>query len=87
MTIRPEVCYEHVWVICKSHTNWSMNTQIVFKSFMTIMAEVCYEKECRVSLMVLNATFNNITAKSQSSVLLVEETRLPEENNRPVSSY
>jgi hypothetical protein len=33
--------------------------------------------------MVLNATFNNISAISRRSVLLVEETRVPGENHRP----
>ena len=35
-------------------------------------------------LMVFNATFNNISVISWWSVLLVEETWGPEENNRPV---
>jgi len=33
--------------------------------------------------MVFNATFNNISAISWRSVLLVEETGVPEENHRP----
>ena len=37
--------------------------------------------------MVFNATFNNILVISCRSVLLVEETRVPEENHRPVASY
>jgi lysylphosphatidylglycerol synthetase-like protein (DUF2156 family) len=37
--------------------------------------------------MVFNATFNNISAISWWSVLLVEETGIPEENHRPVASY
>jgi len=37
--------------------------------------------------MVLNATFNNISAISWQSVLLVEETRVPGENHRPVTSH
>jgi hypothetical protein len=40
-----------------------------------------------VCLMVLNATFNNISVISWRSVLLVEETGGPGENHRPVSSY
>ena len=36
--------------------------------------------------MVLNATLNNISAISRRSVLLVEETRVPGENHRPVAS-
>jgi hypothetical protein len=35
----------------------------------------------RVSVMVFNATFNNISVTSWQSVLMVEETRVPRENN------
>ena len=35
-------------------------------------------------VMVLNATINNISAISWRSLLLVEETGIPGENNRPV---
>jgi hypothetical protein len=38
------------------------------------------------SLMVFNATVNNISATSWRSVLLVEETGGPGENHRPVAS-
>jgi len=37
--------------------------------------------------MVFNATFNNISAISWRSVLLVEETEVPGENYRPAASY
>ena len=37
--------------------------------------------------MVFNATFNNISVISWGSVLLVEETRVPVENHRPVVSH
>jgi hypothetical protein len=40
-----------------------------------------------VSVMVLNATFNNISVISWRSVLLVEETRVPGANNRPAASH
>jgi len=36
---------------------------------------------------VANATFSNISAISLRSVLLVEETGVPEENNRPAASH
>jgi hypothetical protein len=39
-----------------------------------------------VWIMVFNATFNNISAISWRSVLLVDETGVPGENNRPVAS-
>ena len=38
------------------------------------------KKRIRVRLMVLNATFNNISVISWRSVLLVEETGIPGEN-------
>jgi len=37
--------------------------------------------------LVLNTTFNNISIISWLSVLLVEETRVPWENPRPVTSH
>jgi hypothetical protein len=37
--------------------------------------------------VVFNATFNNISILSWRSVLLVEETRVPRENHRPVASH
>jgi hypothetical protein len=40
-----------------------------------------------VCLMVLNATFNNISVILWRSVLLVEETGGHEENHRPVPSH
>jgi hypothetical protein len=35
--------------------------------------------------MVLNATFNNISVISWRSVLLVKETAVPRENQRPAA--
>jgi hypothetical protein len=40
-----------------------------------------------VHFMVFNATFNNISATSWRSVLLVEETRVPRENHRTAVSH
>jgi len=37
--------------------------------------------------MVLNFTFNNISVVLWRSVLLVEETGVPGENNRPFASH
>jgi hypothetical protein len=37
--------------------------------------------------MRFNATFNNILVMLWRSVLLVEETEVPKENHRPVSSH
>jgi hypothetical protein len=38
-------------------------------------------------VMVFNATFNNISVISWRSVLLVEETGVPEENHQPAVSH
>ena len=40
-----------------------------------------------VRVMVFNATFNTFSAISWASVLLVEETGVPEENNPAVASH
>jgi hypothetical protein len=37
-------------------------------------------------VVVFDATFNNISAIAWLSVLLMEETRVPEENHRPAAS-
>ena len=41
----------------------------------------------RVRVMVFKTTFNNISAISWQSVLLVEETGVSGENHRPVASH
>jgi hypothetical protein len=41
----------------------------------------CHYQTSRVRVMVLNATFNNIAVISWQSVVLVEETGGPGENN------
>jgi len=40
-----------------------------------------------VKVMVVNATFNNISVISWRSVLLVEETGVPGENHCPAVSH
>jgi hypothetical protein len=40
-----------------------------------------------VYFMVFNAAFNNIAVISRKSVLLVEETGVPRENQQPVASH
>jgi ADP-ribose pyrophosphatase YjhB (NUDIX family) len=41
----------------------------------------------RVTVMVFNATFNNISVISRGSVLLVEDTGEPRENYWPVANH
>jgi hypothetical protein len=40
-----------------------------------------------VWFMVFNTTLNNISVISWRSVLLVEETRVPRENHKPVAGH
>jgi hypothetical protein len=48
---------------------------------------LCMRKGFRVRVMVLNATFNNISVISRRSVLLVKENGVPGENHRPAASH
>jgi DNA-binding beta-propeller fold protein YncE len=41
----------------------------------------------RIRVIVFNTTYNNISVILWWSVLLVEETRVPGENHRPVASH
>ena len=52
-----------------------------------VVNDIAYHAQCRVRDMVFNDTFNNISVISWRSVLLVEETGVPRENNRPVASH
>jgi len=42
---------------------------------------------CVDGLNVFNASFNNSSVLSWRSILLVEETRVPGENHRPVANH
>jgi hypothetical protein len=46
-----------------------------------------FDRITNVWFMVFNASLNNISVISWRSVLLVEETRVPGENHRPVASH
>jgi hypothetical protein len=46
-----------------------------------------YVRIVKLRFMVFNATFKNISVIWWLSVLLVEETRVPGENHRPVESH
>jgi hypothetical protein len=48
---------------------------------------VLAERKGGLWVMVLKATFNNISAITWQSVLLVEKTRVPGENNRLVAIH
>ena len=47
----------------------------------------CHQKKYGLWLMVIQATFKNISVISWLSVLLVEDTGVPRENHRPDELY
>ena len=49
--------------------------------------EVCSAGKSEFDLIVLSATFNNISVISWRSVILVEETGVPRENHSPVANH
>jgi len=51
------------------------------------MKYICNGKNRGARVMVLDATFNNISVLSWWSVLLVEETGVPKIKQRPVASH
>jgi hypothetical protein len=53
------------------------NQNLIFSTFWVM----------RIRVVVYNATFNNISAISWQSVLLVKETGIPRENHRPATSH
>jgi len=55
-----------------------------FTSLIWIEDDIAFE---RVEVMVFSATFNNISVLSWRPVLLLEETGVPGENQRPVASH
>ena len=52
-----------------------------------IISFILYRVAILNKVMAFNATFNNISVLSWRSVLLVEETVVPGENNRPAASH
>jgi hypothetical protein len=64
----------------------------VASTIIDLLSDECnyIEPKCKgksFCLMVFIATFNNISVKSWRSVVFVEETGEPEENQRPVASH
>jgi hypothetical protein len=55
---------------------------VVFHPFSYIAAP-----KVSIDISTADVTFNNISVITWQSVLLVEETAVPEENHRPVASH
>jgi len=77
-----------LFVWSKLHTGTSQRKRIESTcNLIFLFASVNISYWVRVRAMVLNATFNNISAISWRSVLLVEETGVTGENHRPSTSH
>ena len=57
-------------------TSYDQNVQLILKSYLPVVYGT-----------PLNGTFNNISVISWRSVLLAEETGVPEEIHRPIASH
>jgi hypothetical protein len=65
-----------------TRTNLQLPVQSVPITTKVVRSFVCY-----VCLMLVHATFNNISVISWQSVLLVEKTRVPGEHHWPAASH
>ena len=74
--IEPHICYRRI----DAHKKMTLRMKTIELPNLQYMALMVW-------FMVFNATFNNISVISWQPVLLVEETRLPWENYRPVKLY
>ena len=74
-------CYNFPW---KDRVQ-KLNTTLSTPPLITVILR--FEAKGLCGFIVFNATFNNISAISWWSVLLVEETGVPVENNWPVASH
>jgi hypothetical protein len=73
LTNKKKIKYIYLHLIQIKYNLWQRSEQVFIST--------------KVWLMMLNATFNNISVISWHSVLLVEETRVPRENHRSVASH
>ena len=69
-----------------SHNNVYIN-EWSFVACPGALSQMHKKEEKGVRVMMFNATFNNISVISWWSVLLVEETRVPGEIQRPSASH
>ena len=65
----------------------SERSSICVEEVSILTVTTIYYYRIRIQIIVLNATFNNISVISWRSLLLVEETGVPEENHQPVATH
>ena len=83
------LCFTVTNIHLPSHATTYLTYSLCYTIYIYVVQDDnCIQHCCHVcSLMVFNATFNNISVISWQSDLLVEETGGPCENHRPVESH
>ena len=80
ITLRRRPTFSHIGTVILKH--------VLNKTCVVLLAPPPYLKSFgKGVIMVFNATFNDTSAISWRSLLLVEETGIPGENHRPVASH
>jgi hypothetical protein len=85
--ISAKYCYVHSDIVLVMHQVTPVFVPHSTYFLPTLKKKLNYDISDGFVFMVFNATFNNIKAILWRSVLLVEETRVPRENHRPVASH
>jgi hypothetical protein len=78
--------FNEMMMMFSSYKTWKFVTKNMKQIKLFNTSRHFYSHIGLVWFMVFNATFNNISLISWQSVLLVEETRVPGENHRPIAS-
>jgi hypothetical protein len=84
-----EIFWETKCLMCNDRSNEAVRSFFFDKLIASLGIRNLMESGCwfMVWFILLKATFNNISVISWWSVLLVEETRVPRENNWPASHW
>jgi len=85
LSVKRSIDANPIWVNCWSLKNKRRTKRVCLRFFLEVK-ETGRLWSLWVRVTVFNATFNNNSVILWQSVLLVEETRVPEENHRPVAS-
>ena len=88
LSIHNESRYRNVLcTLIKTYISNSVHTLCVWPNLHQVHPKSQLGLEFGVMVMVLNATFSNILVISWWAALSVEETEIPRENHRPVTSF
>jgi hypothetical protein len=84
---QPIASFHEIQKITKMSFNIPLNEVKFYQVHTVTFGYRAHSFMVRVKVMVFNVNFNYISVISWRSVLLVEETRVPQENHRPTASH